>query len=251
MVTKGDVPLPSLEVNSTSFEKDSRTEIEASNSDHSIVAQPILVSDDSTNETHSTSNYLEDQSEMVSSRLAIINNYRLQDGITADTIKYLNQKTRQSTHKAYDNGWNHWVSWCKQQQPPYKPLDYDAKTVLKFLQTSKDYSSTHLNTLRSSIASVFSVIHSDKPPIAEQSLIKEFFTAKRNSEVKIPTEQQSATWDLSILVDYIKHHLSPTDELNLDQLQLKTILLICIATMWRPRSDIVFVFMQERQKKAK
>ncbi|KAG1258167.1 hypothetical protein G6F68_008917 [Rhizopus microsporus] len=208
MVTKGDVSVSTLEVNSASVKENSGTEIEASSSNHSMVAQPILVSNDSKNETHSTSNNLEDQSEMVSSRLAIINNYRLQDGITEDTIRYLNQKTRQSTHKAYDNGWTHWTSWCKQQQPPYKPLDYDEKILLKFLQANKGYSSTHLNTLRSSIASVFSVIHSNRPPIAEQSLIKDFFTAKRNSEVKIPTEQQSATWDISILVDYIKQHFN-------------------------------------------
>ncbi|KAG0839800.1 hypothetical protein G6F17_013766 [Rhizopus arrhizus] len=183
MVTKGDVSVSTLEVNSASVKENSGTEIEASSSNHSMVAQPILVSNDSKNETHSTSNNLEDQSEMVSSRLAIINNYRLQDGITEDTIRYLNQKTRQSTHKAYDNGWTHWTSWCKQQQPPYKPLDYDEKILLKFLQANKGYSSTHLNTLRSSIASVFSVIHSNRPPIAEQSLIKDFFTAKRNSEI--------------------------------------------------------------------
>lgn len=109
---------------------------------------------------------------------------------------------------------------------------------MNFLLANKDYSSTHLNTLRSSIASVFSVIHSNRQPIAELSLIKDFFTAKRNSEVKIPTEQQLTTWDVNILVDYIKRELSSTANLNLEQLQLKTILLISIATMWRPRSDI-------------
>lgn len=153
-----------------------------------MVVKPILVPNDSTNETHATSDYLEDQSKMVSSRLAVINSFRLQDGLT-DTIKYLNQKTRQSTHKTYDNGWAHWASWCKQQQPPYQPLEYDAKTILKFLQANQDFTSTHLNTLRSSIASVFSVIHSNRSPIAKQPLIEDFFSAKRNSEVKIPSEQ--------------------------------------------------------------
>lgn len=32
--------------------------------------------------------------------------------------------------------------------------------------------------------------------------------------------------------------MSPTKDLSLEQLQLKTILLICMATMWRPRSDV-------------
>ncbi|KAG0810222.1 hypothetical protein G6F17_008310 [Rhizopus arrhizus] len=56
--------------------------------------------------------------------------------------------------------------------------------------------------------------------------------------IQIPSEQQLATWDVSILMDYITNQLSPTSTLSLAQLQLKTILLFCIATMWRPRSDI-------------
>ncbi|CEP10671.1 hypothetical protein, partial, partial [Parasitella parasitica] len=38
--------------------------------------------------------------------------------------------------------------------------------------------------------------------------------------------------------DYVKTKLSPTVTLYLEQLQLKTILLLCMSTMWRPRSDI-------------
>ncbi|KAG1045555.1 hypothetical protein G6F43_011251 [Rhizopus delemar] len=90
MVTKGNVSVSTLEVNSASVKENSGIEIEASSSSHSMVAKPVLVSNDSTNETHPISNNLEDQSEMVSSRLAIINNYRLQDGIIEDTIRYLN-----------------------------------------------------------------------------------------------------------------------------------------------------------------
>ncbi|KAG1166355.1 hypothetical protein G6F36_012975 [Rhizopus arrhizus] len=189
MITEGDVFISTLETDTPSTEKTSRTKGKASNSSDSIVAQPILVPDDPKDETPTTTNHLENQSEMVSSRLAIINNSRLQDGLDEET----------------DN---------------------------------KEYSSTHLNTLRSSIASVFSIIHSQKQPIAGQPLIKDFFTTKRNSEVKIPSEQQLTTWDVNIFVKYIKKELSPTSGLSLVQLQLKTILLLCIATMWRPRSDI-------------
>ncbi|KAG1617817.1 hypothetical protein G6F46_004388 [Rhizopus delemar] len=189
MITEGDVFISTLETDTPSTEKTSRTKGKASSSSDSIVAQPILVPDDPKDETPTTNNHLENKSEMVSSRLAIINNSRLQDGLDEET----------------DN---------------------------------KEYSSIHLNTLRSSIASVFSIIHSQKQPIAGQPLIKDFFTTKRNSEVKIPSEQQLTTWDVNIFVKYIKKELSPTSGLSLVQLQLKTILLLCIATMWRPRSDI-------------
>ncbi|KAG0742421.1 hypothetical protein G6F16_005407 [Rhizopus arrhizus] len=124
--------------------------------------------------------------------------------------------------------------WTWSTDPAASAID----ALRQSLHGNKDYSSTHLNTLRSSNASVFSIIHSQKQPTADQPLIEDFFSAKRNSEVKIPSEQQLATWDINILVEYIKKELSPTSGLSLVQLQLKTILLLCIATMWRPRSDI-------------
>lgn len=113
------------------------------------------------------------------------------------------------------------------------PSEYNPKNVLLFLQHNQDYSSTQIYTLRSSLASVFSVAHNDCLPVADQPIFKYFFAAKRNSEVKISTEQQLRTWDISILVDYIRTQLSPTDTLTLEQLKLKTILLISIAIVWK------------------
>ena len=46
------------------------------------------------------------------------------------------------------------------------------------------------------------------------------------------------TWDINILILYIRKELSPSNILTLGQLQLKVILLVCINTMWRPRSDV-------------
>jgi hypothetical protein len=238
VVEEGHVPIPSLEDDTTGITYDSETETNQSSSSHTIVVEPVLVSDGIKNETLTTTDNLEDKQQMVSSRLAIINNKRLQDGLDKQTIEFLNKKTRESTHRAYDNGWNHWTIWCKKQQPICNPSEYNPKNVLLFLQDNQSYSSTHLNTLRSSIASVFSITNHACLPIADQPIIKDFFAAKRNSEVKIPTEQQLYTWDVSILVDYIQAQLTPTKKLTLEQLQLKTILLVSIATMWRPRSDI-------------
>lgn len=102
------------------------------------MVQPILIPDDLKNETPTITNYLENQPEMVSSRLAIINNSRLQDGLDERTVQYLNQKTRQSTQKIYDNGWNQWSSWYRQQQPSCDPLYYNTKKILRFLQAKKE-----------------------------------------------------------------------------------------------------------------
>jgi hypothetical protein len=92
MVTEGDIFIYNLETDTPSTEETSRTKSKASSSSDSIVAQLILVPDDLKDETPTTSNHLENKSEMVSSRLTIINNSRLQDGLDEETVKLLNQK---------------------------------------------------------------------------------------------------------------------------------------------------------------
>jgi hypothetical protein len=230
------VPLPILETNSSSYTEDKTTATEESSSNHTTLAKSILVSNDIANETFETTNSMETEFKMVFSRMAVINDYRKENGIGQEAMEYLNQKIRQSTQRAYDNGWNHWVTWCISNKKD--PCHYDPKDVLSFLLENQKYSSTHLNTLRSAIASVFTIIHPPEKPIADQPLIKDFFSAKRRSEVKIPSQQQLFTWDITILLQYIKTKLSPTKDITLQELQVKTILLLCVATMWRPRSDI-------------
>jgi hypothetical protein len=81
---------------------------------------------------------------------------------------------------------------------------------LAFLVDHQHYSSNHLNTLRSAIASVFAIIHEQQALIADQPIIKEFFAAKRKSSVSISKKHQLFTWDIAILINYIKDKLTPT-----------------------------------------
>ncbi|CEG70765.1 hypothetical protein RMATCC62417_06603 [Rhizopus microsporus] len=76
------------------------------------------------------------------------------------------------------------------------------------------------------------------PSIASNVIIQGFFQAKLKTVVKLPQQAQIETWYLSILTDYIATNFSDNTSLTIDKLQQKTVLLLCIATMWRPRSDI-------------
>ncbi|KAG0864788.1 hypothetical protein G6F16_010745 [Rhizopus arrhizus] len=230
------VSLSSVEVNTTSIEEDQRTKTKGGSLNNTDVAQPILVSNNSENETSTTSISVASKQKMVPSRMEIIHNYRKKVGLDDITISFLAKKTRESTNRMYDNGWNKWGQWCLIYDK--NPEEYNAVNVLQFLRSNIKYSNAHLNGLRSSIASVFAVIHEDKLPIAENNMIKDFFIAKKKSEVKIPAHHQLFTWDITILLRHIKETLSSSAELSLQQLQVKTILLLCMATMWRPRSDI-------------
>ncbi|KAG0778835.1 hypothetical protein G6F16_012953 [Rhizopus arrhizus] len=160
------------------------------------------------------------------------------DSINDKTTTFLLKATRQSTHKAYNNGWKVWSNWCRSQDPKLDPEEYNPNNVLQFLVDNQHFSYQYLNGLRSSIASVFKHIHPHQKPIASQPNISRFFTAKRKTEIRIPTTNQLETWDINLLIQFIKDKLTPTAELNLQQLQLKVILLTCINTMGRPRSDV-------------
>jgi hypothetical protein len=236
LADQGALSISAMENDSKGIKTNKIAEVEESNPGDTAMAESILVSYDSTNETHRTTNNMANKRKMVLSRMAIIDDYRKKKGIEKQTIQFLKQRTRESTQRTYDNGWNQWASWCNSNNTD--PCQYNPHNVLAFLVANQQYSNTHLNTLRSAIASVFSVIHESEKPIADQQLVKEFFSAKRRSNVQIPTTQQLFTWDLTILLRYVKGQLSPTNNIPLHQLQIKTILLLCMATMWRPRSDI-------------
>jgi hypothetical protein len=107
-----------------------------------------------------------------------------------------------------------------------------------FLVDNREMKYSTLNGYRSAIASVLSIIHPNNKPVADTREMVDFFKAKRRSEIRIKTHTQLETWDINILIQYIKSTLSPSEDLNLYDLQQKVMLLLCIHTMWCPRSDI-------------
>jgi tryptophanase len=79
------------------------------------------------------------------------------------------RKRRESTYSAQDRGWNQWVEWRKNEDQDFE--QYVPNNVLRFLINNQQYSNTHLNMLCLAITSVFTVIHEDKTPIAENQII--------------------------------------------------------------------------------
>ncbi|CEI87698.1 hypothetical protein RMCBS344292_02107 [Rhizopus microsporus] len=90
---------------------------------------------------------------------------------------------------------------------------------------------------RSSIASVFNIIHEDKRYIAEDPLIVSFFQAKRKSETKTPTIGKQEIWDIQQIIVYVRGW-GPNASLGLARLQKKTIIWIGIASIMRLCSDL-------------
>jgi integrase len=91
--------------------------------------------------------------------------------------------------------------------------------------------------MRSSVASVFAVIHQDKLPLAATEPIKAFFQAKQRKTMVLPNRQDEI-WDIRILLKHIKAFGDNNETMDIKKLQIKAMILLCIATMWRPSSDI-------------
>ena len=128
------------------------------------------------------------------------------------------------------------MAWCQKNKLDF--TEYHINNILTFLTDNQHFSTPHLNTIRSAIASVFKHIHPDKEPVAYQPLIQDFFSSKRNQPVPVPLDHKLQTWDINIVLQYIQTHLGNNQTIILTRLQQKTIILLCIATMARPRSDI-------------
>jgi hypothetical protein len=92
--------------------------------------------------------------------------------------------------------------------------------------------------MRAALTSVFQVCYPDMPKIANHEYFQSFFKAKRSMTVPIPKPDKLETWDLDIVMHHLQHHYTNNDELPTYELQKKAIVLTCIATIWRPRSDV-------------
>ncbi|OBZ88912.1 hypothetical protein A0J61_03030 [Choanephora cucurbitarum] len=102
---------------------------------------------------------------------------------------------------------------CSQQTPQIDPKEYNPLAVLQFLTDNRSYAYSALNGFRSSIAS-------------------------KLQEVRTPSASQLKTWDTDIMVSYIHQNYASSENLSLYELQQKTVLLFCLSTMARPRSDV-------------
>lgn len=252
MAKEGFVSESTLETDSQSTKEDSRGQDQASHFNNPIVANSILVEPDITNETLEGTNVDKAQPPMVTSRMDVIFRKRITEGLATQEVEYLSQATCSKTQKAYDHGWRVWSNWCEKYDLDSQA--YDPQMVFRFLNAHTHLSAPTLNVYRSSIASVFNIIHQGKTPIAEDPLIVSFFQAKRKSEMLIPDQDKQQVWDVQQVITYIRSW-GLNEYLSLEQLQKKALLWIGIASMMQPRSDfgrlqfrdVVFSWSSERQ----
>ncbi|KAG0847829.1 hypothetical protein G6F17_012182 [Rhizopus arrhizus] len=231
------VSTSTMEISSSSAENVQEAEGEGSDIGDSILANTILVPNDIENDKEKTTD-IPNLKNLAASRMEIIRQSMEKQNLDLTTINHLQHKHRKETINNYNRNWERWANWCSQQSPTINYLEYAPKNVLKYLVQNRHYSTSHLNGIRSSIASVFNVVYPSKPSIGQHHLIQDFFTAHKKQRVQIPTREEIEIWDLDILLKFIKAKYAHNDRLTIMELQYKTVLLLSIFTMWRPKSDI-------------
>ncbi|KAG0980756.1 hypothetical protein G6F29_007590 [Rhizopus arrhizus] len=231
------VSTSTMEIGSSSAENVQEAKGEGSDIGDSILANTILVPNDIENDKEKTTD-IPNLKNLAASRMEIIRQSMEKQNLDLTTINHLQHKHRKETINNYNRNWERWANWCSQQSPTINYLEYAPKNVLKYLVQNRHYSTSHLNGIRSSIASVFNVVYPSKPSIGQHHLIQDFFTAHKKQRVQIPTREEIEIWDLDILLKFIKAKYAHNDRLTIMELQYKTVLLLSIFTMWRPKSDI-------------
>ncbi|CEI93563.1 hypothetical protein RMCBS344292_07794 [Rhizopus microsporus] len=225
----------SLEVHSESIKEVEIRSSEENGFYHAELEEPILVANGPTAKSDDANN-VQDMQAMVLGRMSIIRKFQQQEQELAENVmEFMQQSNRLSTRKNYDLQWQRWVSGCLSRAPQVNPLEYDPAKLVEFLTINKDLSPQQLNCIRSAVASVFRVIHSEKPTIASNILLQQYFQAKRRNHYKLPYSSQEV-YDAQPILTMVQSW-GKTNDLGLDNLQQNLILLFTIASMWRPRSD--------------
>ncbi|KAH8554946.1 hypothetical protein BGW37DRAFT_405001, partial [Umbelopsis sp. PMI_123] len=82
--------------------------------------------------------------------------------------------------------------------------------------TNVDKSASYLNIIQSAIASVFKVIHPDKPPISSNPLLQKFFASARRLKPHVKSTN-TEIYDIQPLLDRIRSR-GPTSTMTLERL---------------------------------
>ncbi|KAG1453593.1 hypothetical protein G6F56_007530 [Rhizopus delemar] len=138
--------------------------------------------------------------------MEVINHVRQQQGLSKKTSEILNLKNKPTT-------------------------------ILEYLASQKKHSRSHLNGIRSGLASIYNIIHPQKGGLAKDLFIHDFFKSIQNINVKIPNKYQEV-WDPVIILNFVRSKWHSNANIPLETLQNKTIILLSLGTMWRPSSDL-------------
>ncbi|KAG1438207.1 hypothetical protein G6F56_012740 [Rhizopus delemar] len=168
------------------------------------VANTGMVANDITFDQIEANDFTENTSQFnIFNRMEVINHFRQQQGLSKKTSEILNFKNRPTTIRAYNEYWTNWVKWCKSHG--IDPLTHQTQDVVEYLVSQTKHSRSHLNDIRSGLASVYNIIHLQKGGLAKDLFIQDFFKSMQNIKVKILNKYQEV-WDPVIILNFVRNN---------------------------------------------
>ena len=157
------------------------------------------------------------------SRLEAIRSRQFATGISAETSQLLAAGWSTGTNTAYQSAWKTWNSWCTERE--VNPLSCPIQPFLEFLagvfKEGLQYRS--INTIGSAISMTHD--HIEGTPIGKHPLVTRPLKGIYNS--RPPQPRYSATWDVDVVIRYLKT-MGENDTLSLKQLSQKLALLMAL-----------------------
>lgn len=143
------------------------------------------------------------------------------------SLEILVSSIAESTVKQYNTALKYWWTFClNKRKDPYAA---DEETIICCLTLKFDEGACYgtLNTLRSAIALINNNVLSDT------QLMKRFF--KGVFKLRPIKTKYSSTWDVSLVLDLLESWGS-LQELSLEKLSYKTVMLLALASAFRVQS---------------
>ena len=133
--------------------------------------------------------------------------------------------------KQYESYYKKWLHFCHARQA--NPLHYNEILVIEFLTSlfNNKASYSAINTARCALSTL--LVNDSNVTIGNSSLVKRFL--KGVYELRPIRPRYNIIWDINIVLDFLKNFY-PEDELSLDIITYKLVMLIALSTKQRAQT---------------
>ena len=163
-------------------------------------------------------------------RMAYLRQQYEEGGFSVQARDLLSAAWRRNTSDQYASAWRKWTSWCAERK--VNPISASLSNIINFLageyQQGKQYRT--LNVYRSAISMTHPVIDSHR--VGEHPMICQLLKGIFNRYSRPPQPRYSFTWDVSVVVGYIKS-LGANSTLSLKVLSQKLAMLLALTSAER------------------
>lgn len=163
--------------------------------------------------------------------MSLIRQYLSNKGISQEAQTTILNSWRSGTQKQYRVFLNKWQSYANKRDAD--PLHPTLNQVLDFLQELYQQGLTYsgINTARSTLSAFITL--EGNFSVGVHPMVQRFMKGVFQTRPALPRYQ--ATWDTSVVLSYLKT-LHPVEELNLQQLTYKLVMLCALVTGQRSQS---------------